>query len=126
MLRLLNLVLVVFMASAIFTKKSQDLDWLVNYNYHHVYFLLSSPFFVFFSLIIIYIITMSAHPRPVSTQSTNSIIGVHYKVGKKIGEGSFGIIYEGKKQTKDFFSLFLMHFFNRNQSIKQRASSHQV
>jgi hypothetical protein len=22
--------------------------------------------------------------------------------------------------------LFLMHFFNRNQSIKQRASSHQV
>jgi len=23
------------------------------------------------------------------------IVGVHYKVGKKIGEGSFGVIYEG-------------------------------
>ncbi|CCE82426.1 Piso0_002152 [Millerozyma farinosa CBS 7064] len=29
-------------------------------------------------------------------QGTNSnIVGVHYKVGKKIGEGSFGIIFEG-------------------------------
>ncbi|KAI9478000.1 MAG: kinase-like domain-containing protein [Benjaminiella poitrasii] len=28
------------------------------------------------------------------TTSTN-VVGVHYKVGKKIGEGSFGIIYEG-------------------------------
>jgi hypothetical protein len=26
--------------------------------------------------------------------STN-IVGVHYRVGKRIGEGSFGIIYEG-------------------------------
>lgn len=24
-----------------------------------------------------------------------NVVGVHYKVGKKIGEGSFGIIYEG-------------------------------
>lgn len=30
------------------------------------------------------------------TQTSNSnIIGIHYKVGKKIGEGSFGIIFEG-------------------------------
>ncbi|KAI8052724.1 kinase-like domain-containing protein [Thamnidium elegans] len=27
--------------------------------------------------------------------STNNVVGVHFKVGKKIGEGSFGIIYEG-------------------------------
>ncbi|TPX32906.1 hypothetical protein SmJEL517_g04062 [Synchytrium microbalum] len=27
--------------------------------------------------------------------SNQNIVGVHYKVGKKIGEGSFGIIYEG-------------------------------
>jgi hypothetical protein len=27
--------------------------------------------------------------------SGNNIIGVHYKIGRKIGEGSFGIIYEG-------------------------------
>ena len=25
-----------------------------------------------------------------------NIVGVHYKIGRKIGEGSFGIIYEGK------------------------------
>jgi len=24
-----------------------------------------------------------------------SIVGVHYRVGKKIGEGSFGVIFEG-------------------------------
>ncbi|KAJ3101849.1 casein kinase I [Phlyctochytrium planicorne] len=27
--------------------------------------------------------------------SSPNVVGVHYKVGKKIGEGSFGIIYEG-------------------------------
>jgi casein kinase 1 len=26
---------------------------------------------------------------------SHNVVGVHYKVGKKIGEGSFGIIYEG-------------------------------
>ncbi|KAI9344870.1 kinase-like domain-containing protein [Obelidium mucronatum] len=30
-----------------------------------------------------------------SSLSSNNIIGTHYKVGKKIGEGSFGVIYEG-------------------------------
>lgn len=30
-----------------------------------------------------------------SNNSTN-VVGVHYKVGRKLGEGSFGIIYEGK------------------------------
>lgn len=28
--------------------------------------------------------------------TTVHIVGVHYRVGEKIGEGSFGIIYEGK------------------------------
>ncbi|KAF7726872.1 casein kinase I [Apophysomyces ossiformis] len=27
--------------------------------------------------------------------SSHNVVGVHYRVGKKIGEGSFGIIYEG-------------------------------
>ncbi|KAI8967512.1 kinase-like domain-containing protein [Mycotypha africana] len=27
--------------------------------------------------------------------NSHNVVGVHYKVGKKIGEGSFGIIYEG-------------------------------
>ena len=33
---------------------------------------------------------------PASSQ-TATIVGSHYKIGKKIGEGSFGIIYEGEK-----------------------------
>ncbi|KAI8065416.1 kinase-like domain-containing protein [Gongronella butleri] len=30
-----------------------------------------------------------------SVASSHNVVGVHYRVGKKIGEGSFGIIYEG-------------------------------
>jgi len=35
-------------------------------------------------------------------QKVPFIVGVHYKVGKKIGEGSFGVIYEGIN-TKVYF-----------------------
>ncbi|CAO3690447.1 unnamed protein product [Rhizopus stolonifer] len=35
----------------------------------------------------------SSHHSAQSTTST--IVGVHYQVGKKLGEGSFGVIYEG-------------------------------
>ena len=31
-------------------------------------------------------------------QSSTNVVGVHYKIGRKIGEGSFGIIYEGKSR----------------------------
>ncbi|KAH8989212.1 kinase-like domain-containing protein [Lactarius hatsudake] len=37
---------------------------------------------------------MSTHTHG-STGSTQHIVGVHYRVGKKIGEGSFGVIFEG-------------------------------
>ncbi|KAI9508292.1 kinase-like protein [Russula earlei] len=37
---------------------------------------------------------MSAHTHG-STSSTQNVVGVHYRVGKKIGEGSFGVIFEG-------------------------------
>ena len=30
-----------------------------------------------------------------SSGSSNNIVGAHYRVGKKIGEGSFGVIFEG-------------------------------
>ncbi|EKM58226.1 uncharacterized protein PHACADRAFT_252393 [Phanerochaete carnosa HHB-10118-sp] len=38
----------------------------------------------------------SSSPHP-SSQSgaTNSIVGTHFRVGKKIGEGSFGVVFEG-------------------------------
>jgi hypothetical protein len=37
----------------------------------------------------------STSHTPKSQNVSPNIIGSHYKVGKKIGEGSFGIIYEG-------------------------------
>jgi casein kinase 1 len=27
---------------------------------------------------------------------SSNVVGVHYRVGKKIGEGSFGVIFEGQ------------------------------
>ncbi|KAK6465732.1 casein kinase I [Scheffersomyces coipomensis] len=30
-----------------------------------------------------------------SNSNNNSVVGLHYKIGKKIGEGSFGVIFEG-------------------------------
>jgi casein kinase 1 len=42
---------------------------------------------------------MTAHHSSVhksSSQSSTNIVGVHYRVGKKLGEGSFGVLYEGK------------------------------
>ncbi|KAF7729531.1 casein kinase I [Apophysomyces ossiformis] len=30
-----------------------------------------------------------------TSQSSTNIVGVHYRVGKKLGEGSFGVLYEG-------------------------------
>ncbi|KAG9047684.1 casein kinase I [Tulasnella sp. UAMH 9824] len=35
---------------------------------------------------------MSAHT---SSSSSQAVVGVHYQVGKKIGEGSFGVVFEG-------------------------------
>ncbi|TFK76313.1 CK1/CK1/CK1-G protein kinase [Pluteus cervinus] len=35
---------------------------------------------------------MTSHSHP---SSTANLVGVHYRVGKKIGEGSFGVIFEG-------------------------------
>jgi len=36
---------------------------------------------------------MSSHTH--NSSSTANLVGVHYRVGKKIGEGSFGVIFEG-------------------------------
>ncbi|KAJ2287484.1 Palmitoylated plasma membrane-bound casein kinase, partial [Coemansia sp. RSA 2706] len=39
-----------------------------------------------------------------------NIVGVHYRVGKRIGEGSFGVIYEGfgaLRALSDFTILVL-------------------
>lgn len=37
-----------------------------------------------------------SHPLLTTMASSSSnVVGVHYRVGKKIGEGSFGVIFEG-------------------------------
>ncbi|KAJ6630956.1 kinase-like protein [Mycena sp. CBHHK59/15] len=41
------------------------------------------------------IASSSAHPT--SSTTSNGIVGSHYRVGKKIGEGSFGVVFEGTK-----------------------------
>ena len=35
---------------------------------------------------------MASHSHP---SSAANLVGVHYRVGRKIGEGSFGVIFEG-------------------------------
>jgi len=42
------------------------------------------------------IASSSSHPSH-SSNSQNGIVGNHYRVGKKIGEGSFGVVFEGTK-----------------------------
>ncbi|TFK28158.1 kinase-like protein [Coprinopsis marcescibilis] len=41
------------------------------------------------------IASSSSHPS--HSNSGNGIVGNHYRVGKKIGEGSFGVVFEGTK-----------------------------
>jgi hypothetical protein len=65
--------------------------------------------------------TRQAHyNRPPGTQTDNSsphVVAVHYKVGSRLGEGSFGVIYKGKsslsilanaKQTIGFIGTNLL------------------
>jgi len=44
---------------------------------------------------------MSSH-----NSGTANLVGVHYRVGKKIGEGSFGVIFEGSYYS----NIFLLDF----------------
>lgn len=56
-----------------------------------------------------------------SSSSSTNVVGVHYKVGRKLGEGSFGIIYEGtllQDEKYNDFKLIGFFFCIRNQSIK--------
>jgi len=37
----------------------------------------------------------SSSSHPTQSATSNGIVGSHYRVGKKIGEGSFGVVFEG-------------------------------
>lgn len=55
--------------------------------------------------------TIQPKPSTMASSSSN-VVGVHYRVGKKIGEGSFGVIFEGTNLLNNqqvaikFVSLF--------------------
>lgn len=47
--------------------------------------------------------------------SSSNVVGVHYRVGKKIGEGSFGVIFEGTNLLNN--QQVAIKFVSRAQSI---------
>ncbi len=40
-----------------------------------------------------------------NSSSSNNVVGAHYRVGKKIGEGSFGVIFEGLSSTRSLIRV---------------------
>ena len=57
------------------------------------------------------IASSSGHPSP--SVSNNGIVGGHYKVGKKIGEGSFGVVFEGWSLSSPFSPFLPIHTCRR-------------
>ncbi|KAJ4480032.1 kinase-like protein [Lentinula aciculospora] len=43
----------------------------------------------------------SSSPHPSQSTTSNGIVGSHYKIGKKIGEGSFGVVFEATKMISN-------------------------
>lgn len=74
---------------------------------------------------------MTSHQPSASSQhhssSSSNVVGVHYKVGKKLGEGSFGVLYEGMIAS-NLASLIkrILCCLNRNESSQQSISGDQV
>jgi hypothetical protein len=57
--------------------------------------------------------------------SGSSVVGVHYRVGKKIGEGSFGVIFEGTHLPSSPSTRSLMSN-TRYQPAEFADSGHQI
>jgi casein kinase 1 len=57
--------------------------------------------------------THSSHSTPAHS---SNVVGVHYRVGKKIGEGSFGVIFEGQNllNNQAVAIKFVLHHLLRN------------
>lgn len=65
-------------------------------------------------------------PTTMSSQhhtSSPNLVGGHYRVGRKIGEGSFGVIFEG---PLFFLSLFLVLFPNLSPFFRDRDEPSQL
>ena len=61
---------------------------------------------------------MASHPS-----GTNNVVGVHYRVGKRVGEGSFGVIFEGPHPS---CSIVLPDLRPRDQPPQLDHRRHQV
>lgn len=46
----------------------------------------------------------SSSSHPTQSATSNGIVGNHYRVGKKIGEGSFGVVFEGTSSSHIYHS----------------------
>lgn len=62
-----------------------------------------------------HVVTSSSHHQEgrggsSSNSSSSNVIGVHFRVGRKIGEGSFGVIFEGE----DSLPLLLLDWYLEN------------
>ena len=51
--------------------------------------------------------------------SSSNVVGVHYRVGKKIGEGSFGVIFQGSPVTPAVRRRSLMSVRGRRDEFTQ-------
>lgn len=64
------------------------------------------------------------------TSTTANLVGIHYRVGRKIGEGSFGVIFEGPLSfefllpTSSRLPVFLL--FCRDQPSQFSDRRHQI
>lgn len=52
--------------------------------------------------------------------SSSNVVGVHYRVGKKIGEGSFGVIFEGTNLLNN--QQVAIKFVGAGQNLSAEAS----
>lgn len=55
---------------------------------------------------------MATQRHSPNTNNGTNIVGVHYKIGRKLGEGSFGIIYQGTQRSKLFFIMCVSLIFD--------------
>ena len=52
-----------------------------------------------------HVIASSSGAHHATSATSNGIVGSHFRVGKKIGEGSFGVVFEGMFVPFDLFVL---------------------
>lgn len=61
-----------------------------------------------------------------SDTQNRSVVGVHYRVGRKIGEGSFGVIFEGPCSQLGCRVTDSVGAWCRYQSAELADSGHQI